>query len=56
MQKLAVVGLGQMGLGIAQVAAQSGLQVLGFDANPQAYEKAKSSWEKIFSKKMSLRF
>ncbi len=32
---IGVVGLGQMGQGIAQVAAQSGYQVLAHDANPE---------------------
>jgi 3-hydroxybutyryl-CoA dehydrogenase len=37
-EKLGVVGAGQMGAGIAQVAAQSGLQVILVDVNAQALE------------------
>ena len=36
---LAVVGAGQMGAGIAQVAAQSGLEVLLIDVNPDLVQK-----------------
>jgi 3-hydroxybutyryl-CoA dehydrogenase len=36
---LAVVGAGQMGAGIAQVAAQSGLQVVLIDVNPDLVQK-----------------
>jgi len=37
---LAVVGAGQMGAGIAQVAAQSGLSVVLLDVNPDLVQKA----------------
>jgi 3-hydroxybutyryl-CoA dehydrogenase len=37
---LAVVGAGQMGAGIAQVAAQSGLSVVLLDVNPELVQKA----------------
>ena len=40
-----VVGAGQMGNGIAHVAAQSGLQVVLTDAFPAALEKAKATIE-----------
>ncbi|HET6438505.1 MAG TPA: 3-hydroxybutyryl-CoA dehydrogenase [Anaeromyxobacter sp.] len=43
-ETLAVVGAGQMGSGIAQVAAQVGLQVVLADASP---ELARRSWEKL---------
>ena len=36
---LAVVGAGQMGAGIAQVAAQSGLDVILIDVNPELVQK-----------------
>jgi 3-hydroxybutyryl-CoA dehydrogenase len=39
-QKLGVVGAGQMGNGIAQVAANSGIQVLIFDITQGALDKA----------------
>lgn len=37
---IAIIGTGQMGRGIAQVAAQSGFQVQLFDQKPQAQEQA----------------
>jgi 3-hydroxybutyryl-CoA dehydrogenase len=40
---LGVVGAGQMGAGIAQVAAQSGLAVVVTDINDQALERGKKS-------------
>jgi len=41
-QTIAVIGAGQMGSGIAQVAAQAGLDVLLFDANTDALGRAES--------------
>jgi len=38
---IGVIGLGAMGLGIAQVFAQSGQGVIGFDASPAARDSAK---------------
>ncbi len=40
---MAVVGAGQMGAGIAQVAAQSGLEVLLIDVNPDLVERGLAS-------------
>jgi 3-hydroxybutyryl-CoA dehydrogenase len=49
-QKIAVVGAGQMGAGIAQVAAQSGFQVTVFDAFPGALERAQGVMKKSLEK------
>ncbi len=38
---IGIIGLGAMGLGIAQVFAQSGQRVIGYDANPAALDSAK---------------
>jgi 3-hydroxybutyryl-CoA dehydrogenase len=38
---IAIVGSGQMGGGIAQVAALSGFTILAYDASPQALERAR---------------
>ncbi|MCF8043799.1 MAG: 3-hydroxyacyl-CoA dehydrogenase family protein [Desulfarculaceae bacterium] len=40
-KKIAVVGLGLMGPGIAQVMAQAGYQVSGYDLNKESYPLAK---------------
>ena len=40
-KSIGVIGAGQMGTGIAQVAAQSGYNVKIFDAFPAAFEKSK---------------
>jgi 3-hydroxybutyryl-CoA dehydrogenase len=42
-----VLGSGTMGAGIAQVAAQSGHQVVLVDANPVALDKAKAGLQKV---------
>ena len=51
---IAVVGAGAMGKGIAQISAQAGFQVLLFDVNTAAAEKAKSDiflqWDKMQEK------
>jgi 3-hydroxybutyryl-CoA dehydrogenase len=49
-QTLAVVGAGQMGSGIAQVAAQAGLNVLVYDNRTEGLQKAKSGIEKSLQK------
>lgn len=53
-----IVGAGAMGRGIAQIAAQAGLNVLLFDVNPQAVQAAREAilqvWAKLAAKgKMS---
>jgi len=47
---LGVIGAGQMGGGIAQVAATSGMSVVLFDAFPQSLEKAKSLHSKLLAR------
>lgn len=51
--KIAVVGAGLMGSGIAQVCAQNGLTVVNIDTFASAIEKAKSNVEKLFDKKIA---
>lgn len=46
--KLAVVGTGAMGRGIAQIAAQAGCTVLLFDAQPGAAAKAQEALQHTF--------
>lgn len=46
--KVAVVGTGAMGRGIAQIAAQSGCTVLLFDAQPEAAAKAREALQHTF--------
>lgn len=48
--KIGVVGSGAMGSGIAQVAAQSGHEVVVFDIAPQALEKADAKLQKILAR------
>jgi 3-hydroxybutyryl-CoA dehydrogenase len=45
-ERFSVVGAGQMGAGIAQVAAQAGLQVVCSDINDAALEKGKATLDK----------
>ena len=47
---IGVVGLGQMGQGIAQVAARSGISVLLADATPELATKARANLEATFQK------
>jgi 3-hydroxybutyryl-CoA dehydrogenase len=47
---LAVVGAGQMGGGIAQVAAQAGLATLVYDAFPGAIEKCQANHRKFMAR------
>ena len=51
---IGIVGAGAMGRGIAQIAAQAGLQVKLFDLNAQAVESARTAldqtWEKLRAK------
>lgn len=51
---IGIVGAGAMGRGIAQIAAQAGLQVLLYDLNEQAVVAARDSlgqtWEKLATK------
>jgi 3-hydroxybutyryl-CoA dehydrogenase len=48
--KIAVIGSGTMGSGIAQVAATAGCEVKIFDTNQEALLRSKSSLEKILSR------
>ena len=48
--KVAVIGSGTMGSGIAQVAATAGCEVKIFDTNQEALLRSKSSLEKILSR------
>ncbi|MBK9271142.1 MAG: 3-hydroxybutyryl-CoA dehydrogenase [Saprospiraceae bacterium] len=47
MHKIAVIGLGTMGSGIAQVAAMSGFEVLVFDSHTPMMERCKSDLKKF---------
>jgi 3-hydroxybutyryl-CoA dehydrogenase len=53
-QQVAVIGAGAMGRGIAQIAAQSGSQVLLYDTQAEAVRKARESvfaqWDKLQEK------
>jgi 3-hydroxybutyryl-CoA dehydrogenase len=48
--KLGIVGAGQMGCGIAQVAAQAGIDVVLVDAQPQLAERGKKKIESALDK------
>lgn len=50
LMKIAVIGSGTMGSGIAQVAATSGCQVNLYDANQEALSKSKANLETTLSK------
>ena len=49
-QTISVIGAGQMGSGIAQVAAQSGFKVFVYDNKPESLQKAKVSIDKSLQK------
>ena len=53
--KIAVIGAGLMGSGIAQTCAQAGYEVKNIDVFEPAIEKAKENIEKIFVKKIAKR-
>lgn len=53
MTKIAVIGAGLMGSGIAQTCAQAGYEVKNIDMYEPAIEKAKTNIEKLFMKKIS---
>ncbi len=48
--QIGIIGSGSMGAGIAQVAAEAGHQVLVYDNNPAALERADASMRKLFAK------
>lgn len=48
--KIGVLGSGSMGSGIAQVAAQAGHDVIVYDSNPSALERAQKQLDKIFNR------
>ncbi|WP_296237065.1 3-hydroxyacyl-CoA dehydrogenase [Psychrobacter sp. UBA5136] len=49
-KSLAIIGTGVMGMGIAQIAAQAGIQVLLFDAKSGAAEKGRQSLQATLEK------
>ena len=49
-KSLAVIGTGIMGMGIAQIAAQAGIQVLLFDAKAGAAEEGRQSLQNTLEK------
>lgn len=48
--KVGIIGAGTMGSGIAQVASTNGCEVILFDKNSKALEKAKEKLEKILNR------
>ncbi|MHB1278427.1 MAG: 3-hydroxyacyl-CoA dehydrogenase family protein [Bacteroidia bacterium] len=54
MKKVAIVGAGTMGSGIAQVFALSGFDAILYDLTPEAVEKARSMIDKNLSKAVDL--
>lgn len=50
MMKIGIIGAGSMGSGIAQVAAQSGHEVVLFDTNNEQLDKAKASLAKVMDR------
>lgn len=51
--KVAVIGAGLMGSGIAQTCAQAGHEVINIDTFESAAERAKANIEKLFAKKIA---
>ncbi|MGI9379726.1 MAG: 3-hydroxyacyl-CoA dehydrogenase NAD-binding domain-containing protein, partial [Methyloligellaceae bacterium] len=51
-QKISIIGAGTMGRGIAQVAAQSGFQVLIWDELPQALQSARETIDKNLNREV----
>lgn len=51
--KIAVIGAGLMGAGIAQTCAQAGYEVTNIDVFKPAVDKAKANIEKLFAKKIA---
>lgn len=49
-EKVGVIGAGQMGGGIAQVAAVAGLEVVVFDASPEQVDKCKATHQKLLAR------
>jgi 3-hydroxybutyryl-CoA dehydrogenase len=49
-QKVGIIGVGTMGLGITQVCAQAGLSVVAVKATPGSWEKAKAGLEGSLTK------
>ncbi len=49
-QKIGIIGVGQMGSGIVQIAAMAGFEVLACDQNAQLNEKACAGIKKAFGK------
>ena len=48
--KVAVIGSGTMGSGIAQVAATAGCEVKIYDSNLEALQRSKANLDSTFSK------
>ena len=51
--KVAVIGAGLMGGGIAQTCAQAGYEVVNIDFYAPALDKARSNIEKLFDRKIA---
>ena len=51
--KVAVIGAGLMGNGIAQACATAGYDVVNIDTFEAAIEKSKATVEKLFSRKVA---
>lgn len=49
-EKIGVVGVGQMGVGIVQIAAQAGYEVLASDINEEKNQKAQAKIERSLAK------